>query len=193
MEKTMMRYALPQSQRGIVLPVALIMLIMLLLVAIVTYNMGRQNTIIAGNMQHKAEVVTSANQAVEEVISKTDFINNPAAALPGNKVQYDINGDGTEDITVTLKPAPCIKKAQAIKNSELTITNENDAACVTGATQNLGIEGATTGNSLCANTVWEVTAVAVDNVTGAEAEVTTGVGVRVSVDDAKNPANICPG
>lgn len=188
----MIKQSMPQQQRGITLPVALIMLIMMLLVAIVTFNIGRQNTMIAGNMQHKAEVLTSANEAVEEVISKTDFINNPSAALPGNRAEYDINGDGTKDITVRLEPAPCIKKAQVIKNSELSILNENDAACIVGASQNLGVEGAATGNSLCANTVWEITAVAEDNLTGAEAEVATGVGVRVSVDNANNPINICP-
>lgn len=188
----MRRFSMPSTQRGIVLPVALIMLVMMLLIAIVSFNMGRQNTIIAGNMQHKAEVVSSANQAVEEVISKTAFITNPSAALPGNKATYDVNGDGTKDVTVTLSPAPCVKKAQVIKNAELSVSNANDAACIVGAAQNLGIEGAATGDSLCANTVWEINAVATDDVTGAEATVTTGVGVRVAADDAKNPASTCP-
>lgn len=187
-----MSRSLPHVQQGIVLPIALMMLIMMLLVAIVTFNIGRQNTIIAGNMQHQAEVLTSANQAVEEVISKTDFIANPKAAILGNQLEYDINGDGTQDITVTLNPAPCIKKIQPIKNSELMVNDENDLACLMGASQNLGIEGAASNNSICANTVWEITAVAVDHVTGAEAEVTTGVAVRVSTDDANNPTNICP-
>lgn len=188
----MRQFSLYNGQRGVVLPIALIMLVMMLLVAIVSFNMGRQNTIIAGNMQHKAEVVNSANQAVEEVISKTTFITNPNAALPGNKTSYDVNGDGKNDITVTLNPPPCVKKAQVIKNAELSISNVNDAACIVGATQNLGVEGAATGDSLCANTVWEINAVAEDNVTGAAATVTTGVGVRVAADDAKNPSSTCP-
>lgn len=187
-----MQCTLPRMQQGIVLPIALMMLIMMLLVAIVTFNIGRQNTIIAGNMQHQAEVLTSANQAVEQVISKTDFIVNPKAAVPGNQLEYDINGDGVQDITVQLTPAPCMKKMQPIKNSELTVNNEADLVCLMGASQNLGVEGAASANSICVNTVWEINAVAVDRVTGAEAEVTTGVAVRVSADDAENPANICP-
>lgn len=181
-----------ESQRGVVLPTALIMLVLMLLIAVVSFNMGRQNTIIAGNMQHKAEAVGAANQAVEEVISKTTFISNPGGALPGNQASYDVNGDGKKDITVTLSPAPCVKKAQIIKNAELSVANANDAACIVGAGQNLGVEGATSGDSLCANTIWDINAVAVDDVTGAEASVTTGVGVRIAADDAKNPANICP-
>lgn len=188
----MRQFSIPSKQHGVVLPMALIMLVMMLLVAIVSFNMGRQNTIIAGNMQHKAEVVNSANQAVEEVISKTAFITNPSAALPGNKATYDINGDGKKDITVTLSPPPCVKKAQVIKNAELSISNANDAACIVGAGQNLGVEGAVTGDSLCANSVWEINAVAVDDVTGAGATVTSGVGVRVAADDAKNPSSTCP-
>lgn len=187
----MRSFSVADRQQGVVLFEALIMLVMMFLVAIACFNLGRQNTIIVGNMQHKAEVVTSANQAVEEVISKTAFITNPNGALPDNKTGYDVNGDGTNDITVILSPAPCVKKAQAIKNAELNIANANDAACIVGASQSLGVEGATTGDSLCANTVWEINAVATDDLTGAEATVTTGVGVRVAADDAKNPANTC--
>lgn len=188
----MRQYILPARQRGIVLPVALIMLVMMLLIAVVSFNMGRQNTIIAGNMQHKAEVVTSANQTIEEVISKTTFITNPGGALPGNQATYDVNGDGKKDITVTLNPSPCIKKAQVIKNAELSVANLDDAVCIVGAAQNLGVEGAATGDSLCAISVWEINAVATDDVTGAEATVTTGVGVRVAADDARNSPSTCP-
>lgn len=191
----MRQFSIPGTQRGVVLPVALIMLVMMLLIAVVSFNMGRQNTIIAGNMQHKAQVVSSANQAVEEVISKTTFITNPSAALPDNKASYDVNGDGTKDITVTLSPAPCVKKAQVIKNAELVndgLDNPDNQSCINGATLSYGIDGSVLGDSLCANSVWEINAVAADDATGAEATVTTGVGVRVAADDAKNPANICP-
>jgi hypothetical protein len=54
------------------------------------------------------------------------------------------------------------------------------------------VEGATTGNSLCADSIWEINAVAEDEATGGQIEVTTGVGVRISADNAENVANICP-
>lgn len=187
----MRQFPLPSRQHGAVMLVALILMVMMLLVAISSFNMGRQNTIIAGNMQQKAEVVSAANQTVETVISTTTFITNPNAAIAGNEAVYDVNGDGTGDITVTLSPAPCVKKTQPIKNAELSVTNANDVACSVGANQNLGVEGASTGDSLCSNSVWEINAVASDNVTGASTTVTTGVGVRIATDDANNPANIC--
>ncbi len=190
----MRHFSQVSKQQGVVLPVALIMLVMMLLIAIVSFNMGRQNTIIAGNMQHKAEVVSSANQTVEAVISKTTFISNPSRALPGNKATYDVNGDGKNDITVTLSPVPCVKKVQIIKNSELDVVNNvDDRKCASyNPTAPGGIDGMETGNSQCANSVWEINAVAVDNVTGAEATVTTGVGVRIAANNATNPANMCP-
>jgi hypothetical protein len=43
--------------------------------------------------------------------------------------------------------------------------------------------GANTGNSLCADSVWEVNAVAADMETGAAVTVTQGIGVWVEVDD----------
>jgi len=188
----MRQVLLPKRHRGIVLLQAMILMIMLFLIAIASFNMGRQNTIIAGNMQHKAEVLTAANQAVEKVISTTTFIDSPSGALPGNTVSYDVNGDGTNDVTVKLNPKPCVKKAQIIKNAELDISNSNDMACALGEINGMGMEGVRTGNSLCANSIWEIAAVAEDEATGGQVEVTTGVGVRISADSAGNTANICP-
>ncbi|MDI1308764.1 MAG: hypothetical protein PSV17_04930 [Methylotenera sp.] len=188
----MKQLALPKRSKGVVLLQAMVLMILLFLIAVASFNMGRQNTIIAGNMQNKAEVLTAANQAVEKVISSTNFIDNPSAALPSNTISYDVNGDGTNDVTVKLAPKPCVKKSQVIKNSELDVDNSNDLACAMGSGQNLGVEGATTGNSLCANTIWEVVAEAQETATGAKVAVTTGVGVRVSTDNATNTANMCP-
>lgn len=193
----MRQLALPGKQRGVVMFVALIMMVVMLLVAVASFNMGRQNTIIAGNMQHRAEVVSAANQTVERVLSTTTFLTTPNTPLansgvpPTDEANYDVNGDGTDDITVTFNPAPCIKKAQAIKNADLNPLNPNDTVCLTGAGQTMGVEGSATGDSLCANTIWEVKAVATDSVTGAAATVVAGVAVRVSQDDAITPANVC--
>jgi len=53
----------------------------------------------------------------------------------------------------------------------------------------LTVAGATTGNSLCAESIWDVQAVAVDTVTRARATITEGMSVRVSSD---NIINSCP-
>jgi hypothetical protein len=71
-----------------------------------------------------------------------------------------------------------------IKNSELVLTNPEDLGCSSGQAQQFGVAGAVTGDSLCANTIWEITARTVGPATGATATVTQGVGVRVSADAA---------
>jgi hypothetical protein len=74
-------------------------------------------------------------------------------------------------------------KAQSIKNSDLDLADAEDAGCSVGSNQNFGVAGATNGNSECANSVWDVTAVATDMTTQASVKVTQGVAVRVAKDD----------
>lgn len=183
-------------QRGATLLVGLIMLVLMTLIAVTSFNLGRSNLQVVANMQNRAESVNSVKATLEEVISRTDFTNNPAAALingcAANTKCFDVNGDGTTDVTVTLNPVPCIKKTQIIKNSQLDLNKPNDFVCSTQAGQTLGITGSAIGNSQCADTIWEVAAVAADNVTQASVTAIQGVAVRVSADAGSNPAFLCP-
>ena len=79
--------------------------------------------------------------------------------------------------------------SRMIKNSALNLNDSNDLGCAAGATQSFGVAGATTGDSLCAHSVWDVQAAAVDSVTNARATVIEGLAVRVAAD---NIANSCP-
>lgn len=187
------------QQRGATLIVALVLLIMLTLFALTSFNLGKSSLQTVGNMQHRNEAMTAAQQTIEEVVSTTRLFQNPATIIPNgvsacnggapNTKCVDVNNDGTADVTVTLTPTPTCIKAQPLLNSELSASNPNDAGCTVQAAQGFGIAGAVTGSSLCADSLWEVTAVAADNVTGAQFSVTQGVGVRVSND---NIAASCP-
>lgn len=185
---------LPARQRGATLLVGLIMLVLLTLLATSSFHLGKSNLQIVGNMQSRGENVSSAKSALEETISSANFATTPTAALPGgsNSKSYDVNGDGTADVTVTLSPQPCIKKAQVVKNSQLDISKADDFGCLVGAAQSMGIAGAVTGDSLCADTTWEITAVATDTVTQARATAVQGVSVRVAADSGTNTTFLCP-
>jgi hypothetical protein len=77
-----------------------------------------------------------------------------------------------------------------VQNAALNYADEEDAGCAIGTQQNLyGIKGATTGNSICANSLWELSAEATDDVTESKVTVTQGAAVRVSTD---NVATSCP-
>lgn len=192
-----MRNCFPQQQRGMTLLIGLIMLLLLIMSGLAAFHLGRNNSIATANVQYRMETTAAAAAAVEDAISNVSFIANPAAALVGagcstntsNKNCYDVTGDGTPDIVVELTPTPCIKKVQAVKNS--AITDPSDG-CIAGAKQNMGLEGSANDNSLCSETLWEITAVATDAVTSSKSTVTTGVTVRIAADDAMSPGNICP-
>lgn len=185
----------PVKQRGSTLLVGLIMLVLMTLIAVTSFNLGKSNLQIVGNMQHRAESLVAAKATLEEVISKTTFTTAPSVALTGgcatNSKCFDVNGDGTDDVTVALSPVPCIKKAQVVKNSQIDPTDPQDAGCSLGQTQNLGVAGAATGDSLCADTTWEITAVATDSATNASVTAVSGVAVRVSADSGTTAAFLC--
>lgn len=176
-------------QRGMALVVGLILLALMTIMAITSFNVGRTSLDIVGNMQQRQQVIIAANSAIQEAISTVRLFQAPGAIFlaPCNNVAntrcFDINGDGTNDITVALSPQPTCIQSQTIPNAALQLGNPNEAGCTTGAAQTFGIEGTATGSSLCANSVWEITAVATDTVTEAEVTVTEGAAVRVSTDD----------
>jgi len=177
-----------KTQCGMTLVIALVMLVLLTLFAVTALNTGTTNLRIVGNMQARSEALSTAQQAVETVISTPTFISNPANAVvnpcgTANTVCTDINGDGVKDYTTVLSPQPACVFVRPIKIVELNLGNAEDLGCAAGQSQQFGVTGSVTGDSLCANTVWEITAATTAEGSGAKATVTQGIGVRVGSDD----------
>ena len=170
------------------LVVGLILLALMTVMAITTFNIGRTSLDIVGNMQSRQAAIMAANNAIEEALSTVRLFQSPGTVFlnpcAGNNTRcYDVNSDGVNDITVRLSPQPTCVQAQVVPNAALIMSNANDAGCATGTAQTFGVEGTATGSSLCANSIWEVTATATDTVTEAEVTVVEGAAVRVSTDD----------
>ncbi|MDR3410210.1 MAG: hypothetical protein P4L87_04575 [Formivibrio sp.] len=181
-----------RRQQGFTLIMGLIMLVLLTLMAVVVYHLGANQTIIVANAQHKNEGLDAAQQAIDTVINSSNFTQNPAAAIAtsncsgggANKLCVDSNGDGTNDFTVSLTPTPTCVAAAPIPAAQLDFTKADDLACATETQQSFGVSGATaTGNSLCANSTWEINAQAVDSATNTTVNVTQGVAVRIATTD----------
>jgi Tfp pilus assembly protein PilX len=185
----------PARQQGMTLVVGLIMLVLITLATVASYNIGKTSLGIVGNMQNRNEATTAANNTIQEALSTTRLFTNPddilgnACGGVANRRCVDVNGDGVNDITVDLTPTPTCVQARTILNAELrpelesgvTAVSQNAANCMQGTTQGIfGIEGVPTGNSICANSVWEIVAVSTDAVTGSTVTVTEGAAVRVS-------------
>ena len=179
---------LPGRQRGMTLFVALIMLVLMTLFAVTSFNLGKSSVQVVGNMQSRNQALVAAQGTLEEAISATWFTATPANALvapcagTANTRCVDVNGDGVNDITVQLSPIPACLTSQTVKNATLNLALAIDAGCATGVTQTFGIVGTTSSDSLCADTLWELTAAAADNITQARATVVQGVTLRVSKD-----------
>jgi hypothetical protein len=187
---------MPNRQRGVVMVMGLIMLVLMTLLALTTLNLGKSSLQIVGNMQLRKQVIAAAQEAIEDAISTTRLFLSPGAiylnpcAGPNTKC-IDIDGDGNPDITVALTPTPTCVKAQIIKNAfmNLNLNDPNDQACLLSTQQLYGMVGASSANSLCSDTVWQVRAEGTDNVTQAKVDVTEGVAVRVPSDVV---ATYCP-
>lgn len=182
-----------KRQSGMVLLVAMIMLIMMTLMAISTFNLGRNSMQIIGNMQQSQEAANAANAVIQEVMSTTRMFQSPnniflAPCAGVNTRCFDTNGDGTNDITVTLNPAPTCVQSVEVPDAVLDWANPNDQGCIVQETGEFGVQGAGVG-SLCAQSVWEVRAEAEDAVTGAQVVVTQGAAVRVGINQI---AMFCP-
>lgn len=183
-------------ERGIVLVFAMLMLMMLTMFAVSTFQLGNTNLAVSSNMQFRTEALSYAKDAVNLTLSSTAFLQTPESALPpssqsacttNNTNRYcgDVNGDGTVDYEVLLSPQPYCKSATAIKNNDLDLSTASGLAGAMGVSQTLGISDATSGDSLNVNGLWEITAVAADSATGASS--TLRVGVKTLT-----PTNSCP-
>ena len=182
-----------RRQAGATLVVALIMLVVMTLLVVTSYNLGRSELQVISNMQWQSEAQATAQLAIEEVISNRSFTTNAASVFPSpcgaaNTQCYDTNGDTKTDVMVLVKSRadaakPSCVTAKVVKNSDLNLNDPYDKGCAVGVVQGqFGIQGASTGNSECADSLWEVQAEAVDQVTRARAVVTQGVYQRVHSD-----------
>lgn len=184
-----------RQQHGFALIVGLILLVMMTVMAIAAFRLGANQTIVTGNAQHRNEGGDAAQIAIETVINSSAFKENPAAAIANsnctgggsNSLCVDVNGDGTPDFKVTLSPQPTCVSAAVIPTAKLDFNVAEDLACSAGTQQAFGVAGAIqTGNSLCANSNWEITAQAKDVATDTQVTVVQGVDVRISTTQMDN-------
>jgi Tfp pilus assembly protein PilX len=180
----------PRSrQQGMTLLVALVILALLALLGISAWQTSTTDLRASGNMQARTEALNAAQEAIETVISSSQFVSTPANAVDtpcgdANTFCSDYDADGVPEYTTRLTPAPACVAVKVLKMSELDLTSAADVGCVVGQSQQFGVAGASgTGDSLCANTVWQITAEATSASSGAKVTVTQGVGIRVGIDD----------
>lgn len=172
------------AQRGVALLMGLIMLVVMTLFAVTIFKLGKGGLQIVGNMQLRNQAQAAAQSAIEEVLSTATFVTTPANAIRSpcggvaNKICVDVNGDGVTDVNVVVTPT-CVS-VKIIPVAALSFSNANDVGCLVGLSQEFGVSGASNNDSLCANMLWDINAVATDPINNAQFSVNQGVAVRVS-------------
>jgi Tfp pilus assembly protein PilX len=189
-----------KAQRGATLIVALVMLVVLTLGAVMSYNLNKSSLLIIGNQQASQATTSAARQVIERVISRDVFSSTPQASLgTSNSADVDLKSGSltvadpsspisTNAVRTELTPQPCIRKALEV--AIVDISDPATQACISGVGQNFGVVGANTGSN-CVDVVWEITAVASDPVTNANVTVVQGVTLRQDRSLAMKPANFC--
>lgn len=90
-------------QRGVVLLVALIMLLLVSLMVVTGFNLSQTNLQVVHNLESRALAKQAGIRALEEAMSTNLFLTGtvfPVACEQANRVCYDLNGDGTNDVAV---------------------------------------------------------------------------------------------
>lgn len=190
-----------KQQRGATLIVALIMLVVMTLAAVLSYNLGKTGLLIVGNQQARQLATNAARQGVDLVLSRDLFSSSPSAAFgTSNVADVDLfsglvtpvvlgSPQAPEKVRVQLNPKPCIR--QSIEVVVVDLTDPNIQACIRGASQNFGVEQSNASGSDCIDVIWEISAMASDPVTSASVTAIQGVAMRQDKSAGMNVANYC--
>lgn len=179
-------------QQGTALFVVMVLMLGMVWFALSAFRISSQQLQIVGNAQAEQHATDAAQRAIDLTISSNKFTVDPAtvAATP---IATDVDGDGTDDLTARLTPQPKCVRVRPIKTMELDITNVADRVCL----QSSGSGGSlvetpgapvASGNSLCANSEWDVAAAVDDPASNTAVTVHQGVAIRVA---RNNAANFC--
>ena len=158
-----------KQQGGSTLLVALIMLVLLTLVAVSAINSTSTSIQMVGNAQFREEATAAAQQAIEKVISNTDF--QSTAPVPQT---IDVNNDGVADYTVTFSPAPACLSATPVVAGDPGVPS----ICASSI------------GAVCYWTLWDVRATVNDVSTGASIALHQGIKTIAGLNAAISACGI---
>lgn len=170
------------NQQGFTLIVGMMMLMVITLMVLSSIRTGMTNSRIVGNMQFRDEATAAAQAAIEQTMATTTFVSNPQA-VADFPVQVDINGDGSNDYSVSMTPKPACVAYKVLKVGELTMPQDlpcTEGVGASGSGASTFIAGGFAAKpSLCSITHWKISSNAENSFNGAKVSVAQGVSVRV--------------
>lgn len=154
------------AQHGAVLIVGMIVLVLLTVIVVGSFNLTRSNQQVIYNQQVSDDAVTAAQVAVERVIGSVQ--PEDIRTLSTYQESVDLNDDNVADYTVTVTVPDCVRRRQASGGQPSDVE--------------LGAEMQTPGFWF---TDWEFRSVVVDNRTGARATVVQGIRLFQTENEMK--------
>lgn len=171
------------KQQGVTLIVGLIMLILITLVTVLSFNVANSHLRVVNNVQIQTELQAAANTAIERTISTTGFAVPAGYTATESISQFESSASGTtaQKTPVSVGIVAACEKARILSNKESSSVSLN---CLwdpdSGGTYVDGVTSASS-ESLCAESLWDVKASATSpQDSNATMEVHEGVGIKTS-------------
>lgn len=183
----------PAQQRGAVLFVGLIMLILITLLAVSAIRLANTNLMVVGNEQFQKEAEDAANYHLDLALNSNEFTArnvDRSATLPA----FSGTTASTETSYHVKVPPPVCKRFRYVKKGELVNADNSvpvDNLPCFGSNSSSGLTmvvdaSELNDNSLCATSLWEMTADVELPGTGAKTQVVQGVEMRIDYAEAKS-------
>lgn len=163
---------LAKRQRGIVLILSLIMLVVLTLLAVSAIRLSTVNLRTVANAQTRSEAMSAAQRTIDCVLS-TNFAENvasiagivtgPCAHPAGSPIS-----EGGKNYTVVIA-TPCLVRSAPVLNIALNLADAAEKTCQKGSS----------AYSQCSDTVWQIGATSSSGWFGATVSITQGTGIRM--------------
>jgi hypothetical protein len=181
----------PRPEHGLVLVVTLVMLTLVTLMASASANLIMANMRVVQNIEARSAVRSAALAAMQEAIATPGFLPPYAAGQIRRAFSVsckgdlyarclDLSGDEIEDdVTVTMTAPKCLSFVLIPNRFFNYLDNPDDRQCQVVKQR----------YSACGNALFEVTATAVDDVTGARVEIRQGISRQTTAQAVKS---ICP-
>lgn len=167
------------KEKGAILLVSMIMLVVLTLLVVFAIRSGNTNLRIAGNMQSQAEATAVTQQVIEQVIEQIKVTEN-IALIAAQSVPVSV-GAVTYNVAVAAMASKCVFEIPVL-NSALNPANANDLPCFESPDVDKAITAGgtlTSKPSACKTQQWEIEAGVTDGASGAKVTQVQGITIRV--------------
>ncbi|MBK5204372.1 MAG: hypothetical protein JJD98_02880 [Polaromonas sp.] len=166
------------KEKGSVLLVSMIMLVVLTLLVVFAIRSGNTNLRIAGNMQSQAEAAAATQQVIEQVIEQIKVADN-IGSIPAQTVPVSMGGATYNVVTAPMNK--CLMEVP-ILNADLNPSVAEDVPCFENPDTDQAIKAdgsMTTKPSACKTQQWDIEAGVTDGASGAKVTQVQGITIRV--------------